>query len=174
MRCRHANRHRRGRCSGRHTASHCLSCCAKWFLSMPACWCGTGRHPMDGVSSAGQLLIDQEMLAAGIVRPDLVIGWWVAPTITILAHGIPEQVQRFVPATMFCEFLYCQLFSGSAAGSDLVSLRTKAVRTDGGCLLTGHEVSDVQGVPDEWGMCLARTDPDSPKHKGIILTFLST
>ena len=47
---------------------------------------------------AEQLLIDQEMAAAGVTRPDLVIGWWAAPT--ILEHGSPEQVERFVPATL--------------------------------------------------------------------------
>ena len=50
-----------------------------------------------GASPAEQLLIDQEMAAAGVVRPDLVIGWWAAPT--ILEHGTPEQIERFVPAT---------------------------------------------------------------------------
>ncbi|HEY4019845.1 MAG TPA: acyl-CoA dehydrogenase, partial [Pseudonocardiaceae bacterium] len=62
-----------------------------------------------GASPAEQLLIDQEMSAAGVVRPDLVIGWWAAPT--ILEHGTPEQVERFVPATLRGEFLWCQLFS---------------------------------------------------------------
>ncbi len=48
-------------------------------------------------SPAEQLLIDQELAAAGVERPDLVIGWWAAPT--ILEHGTPEQIERFVPAT---------------------------------------------------------------------------
>ncbi len=68
-------------------------------------------------SPAEQLLIDQELAAAGVERPDLVIGWWAAPT--ILEHGTPEQVQRFVPATLRGEFLWCQLFSEPGAGSDL-------------------------------------------------------
>ncbi|WP_454561639.1 acyl-CoA dehydrogenase family protein [Mycobacterium haemophilum] len=118
-----------------------------------------------GASPAEQLLIDQEMSAAGVVRPDLVIGWWAAPT--ILEHGTPEQVQRFVPATMRGEFLWCQLFSEPEAGSDLASLRTKAVRTDGGWLLTGQKVWTSKAHLAKWGVCLARTDPDAPKHKGI-------
>jgi 3-oxochol-4-en-24-oyl-CoA dehydrogenase len=118
-----------------------------------------------GSSPAEQLLIDQEMAAAGVVRPDLVIGWWAAPT--ILEHGTPEQIERFVPATMRGEFLWCQLFSEPGAGSDLASLRTKAVRGDGGWLLTGQKVWTSAAHKARWGVCLARTDPDAPKHKGI-------
>ena len=116
-------------------------------------------------SPAQQLLIDQEMAAAGVVRPDLVVGWWAAPT--ILEHGTPEQIERFVPATMRGEFLWCQLFSEPGAGSDLASLRTKAVRGDGGWLLTGQKVWTSAAHKARWGVCLARTDPDAPKHKGI-------
>ena len=118
-----------------------------------------------GASPAEQLVIDQEMSAAGVVRPDLVVGWWAVPT--ILEHGTPEQVQRFVPATMRGEFLWCQLFSEPGAGSDLASLRTKAVRGDGGWLLTGQKVWTSAAHKARWGVCLARTDPDAPKHKGI-------
>jgi alkylation response protein AidB-like acyl-CoA dehydrogenase len=118
-----------------------------------------------GASPAEQLLIDQEMAAAGVVRPDLVVGWWAAPT--ILEHGTREQVQRFVPATLRGEFLWCQLFSEPGAGSDLASLRTKAVRGDGGWSLTGQKVWTSSAHKARWGVCLARTDPDAPKHKGI-------
>lgn len=121
-----------------------------------------------GASPAEQLLIDQEMAAAGVVRPDLVIGWWAAPT--ILEHGTPEQVERFVPGTTRGEFLWCQLFSEPGAGSDLASLRTKAVRSPdspGGWLLTGQKVWTSAAHKARWGVCLARTDPEAPKHKGI-------
>ncbi|MBI2693135.1 acyl-CoA dehydrogenase [Mycobacterium nebraskense] len=118
-----------------------------------------------GASPAEQLLIDQELAAAGVARPDLVIGWWAAPT--ILEHGTPEQIERFVPGTLRGEFLWCQLFSEPGAGSDLASLRTKAVRGDGGWLLTGQKVWTSAAHKARWGVCLARTDPDAPKHKGI-------
>ena len=117
-------------------------------------------------SPAEQLLIDQEMAAAGVNRPDLVIGWWAAPT--ILEHGTPEQVQRFVPATLRGDIFWCQLFSEPGAGSDLASLRTKAVRdAAGGWRLTGQKVWTSRARDAQWGICLARTDPDAPKHKGI-------
>jgi alkylation response protein AidB-like acyl-CoA dehydrogenase len=116
-------------------------------------------------SPAEQLLIDQEMSAAGVERPDLVIGWWAVPT--ILEHGAPEQIERFVPATLRGEIFWCQLFSEPGAGSDLASLRTKAVRAEGGWKLTGQKVWTSSAHKAQWGVCLARTDPEAPKHKGI-------
>jgi 3-oxochol-4-en-24-oyl-CoA dehydrogenase len=118
-----------------------------------------------GAGPAEQLLIDQEMSSAGVPRPDLVIGWWAAPT--ILEHGTPEQVERFVPATLRGEIFWCQMFSEPGAGSDLASLRTKAVRVDGGWELTGQKVWTSSAHKAQWGVCLARTDPEAPKHKGI-------
>ena len=120
-----------------------------------------GRH----ASPAEQLLIDQEMAAAGVDRPDLVIGWWAAPT--ILEHGSADQIERFVPATLSGEVFWCQLFSEPGAGSDLASLRMKAVRAEGGWRLTRQKVWTSRANWAQWGVCLARTDPDAPKHKGI-------
>jgi alkylation response protein AidB-like acyl-CoA dehydrogenase len=114
---------------------------------------------------AEQLLIDQEMAAAGVTRPDLVIGWWAAPT--ILEHGTPGQVERFVPPTLTGELFWCQLFSEPGAGSDLASLRMKAVRAEGGWRLTGQKVWTSRADWAQFGVCLARTDADAPKHKGI-------
>ncbi len=116
-------------------------------------------------SPAEQLLIDREMAAAGVERPDLVIGWWAAPT--ILEHGSPEQIERFVPPTLSGELFWCQLFSEPGAGSDLASLRMKAVRAEGGWKLTGQKVWTSRANWAQFGVCLARTDPDAPKHKGI-------
>ncbi|OAN42403.1 acyl-CoA dehydrogenase [Mycolicibacterium iranicum] len=116
---------------------------------------------------AEQLLIDQELATAGVVRPDLVIGWWAVPT--ILEHGSPEQVEQFVPATLRGELTWCQLFSEPGAGSDLAALRMKAVRAedDSGWKLTGQKVWTSAAQKAHWGVCLARTDAEAPKHKGI-------
>jgi len=120
-----------------------------------------GREAMP----AEQLLIDQELAAAGVDRPDLVIGWWAVPT--ILEHGTPEQIAHFVPATLRGELIWCQLFSEPGAGSDLAALRTKAVRAEGGWKLNGQKVWTSAAHRADWGVCLARTDTDAPKHKGI-------
>ncbi|WP_166906709.1 acyl-CoA dehydrogenase [Mycobacterium sp. DL440] len=119
---------------------------------------------------AEQLLIDQELAAAEVERPDLVIGWWAVPT--VLEHGSPEQIDRFVPATLRGDLAWCQLFSEPGAGSDLAALRMKAVRAEGpngepGWKLTGQKVWTSAAQKAHWGVCLARTDADAPKHKGI-------
>lgn len=121
-------------------------------------------------SPAEQLLIDQELAAAEVERPDLVIGWWAVPT--ILEHGSPEQIDQFVPATLRGDLAWCQLFSEPGAGSDLAALRMKAVRAEGpngepGWKLTGQKVWTSAAQKAHWGVCLARTDADAPKHKGI-------
>ena len=100
-----------------------------------------------------------------MVRPDISIGWWAAPT--ILGHGTPEQIEKFIPGTLTGEVYWCQLFSEPGAGSDLAALRTKAVRAEGGWKLTGQKVWTSNAHRADWGICLARTNPDVPKHKGI-------
>jgi alkylation response protein AidB-like acyl-CoA dehydrogenase len=116
-------------------------------------------------SPAQQLVIDQELEAAGVVRPDISIGWWAAPT--VLGHGSAEQIEKFIPGTLNGDVYWCQLFSEPGAGSDLAALRTKAIRTEGGWLLTGQKVWTSNAHRADWGICLARTDPNAPKHKGI-------
>ncbi|MEV7044829.1 acyl-CoA dehydrogenase [Amycolatopsis sp. NPDC051061] len=118
-----------------------------------------------GADAAEQLRIDGALAAADVRRPDLVIGAWAVPT--ILEHGSDEQRSRFARPTLRGEITWCQLFSEPGAGSDLAALRTAARRVDGGWRLTGQKVWTSLAREADWGICLARTDPDVPKHQGI-------
>jgi 3-oxochol-4-en-24-oyl-CoA dehydrogenase len=116
-------------------------------------------------SPAAQLVIDDELGRAGIMRPDIVIGGWAIPA--IIGHGTQEQADRFAAATLRGVITWCQLFSEPEAGSDLAALRTRADRTEGGWLLTGHKVWTSLAREADWAICLARTDTSAPKHRGL-------
>jgi alkylation response protein AidB-like acyl-CoA dehydrogenase len=118
-----------------------------------------------GADPVHQLVIDEELAAAGVARPDLRIGGWAAPT--ILGHGTDQQRERFVGPTLRGEIEWCQLFSEPGAGSDLAALRTKAVRDGDGWRLTGQKVWTSLAHRSDWGICLARTDAEAAKHAGI-------
>jgi alkylation response protein AidB-like acyl-CoA dehydrogenase len=118
-----------------------------------------------GATAVEQLVIDQELAAAGVWRPNLAVGAWALPT--IIAHGSPEQQERFVAPTLRGELTWCQLFSEPGAGSDLAALSMRADRAEDGWLLTGQKVWTSIAQRADWGICLARTDPDAPKHQGI-------
>ncbi|WGX94476.1 acyl-CoA dehydrogenase family protein [Nocardioides sp. L-11A] len=118
-----------------------------------------------GADPTLQIVIDQELGRAGVVRPDLVIAGWAVPT--ILGHGTDAQRERYVRASLLGELTWCQLFSEPGSGSDLASLRTRAVRVEGGWSLTGQKVWTSVAERADWGICLARTDADVPQHKGI-------
>jgi len=118
-----------------------------------------------GADAVTQIVIDEELARAGVTRPDIVIAGWALPT--ILEHGNDGQRERFVLPSLRGELVWCQLFSEPGAGSDLAALRTKAERVDGGWRLSGQKVWNSVAERADWGICLARTDPDAPKHKGI-------
>jgi alkylation response protein AidB-like acyl-CoA dehydrogenase len=118
-----------------------------------------------GAGAREQLVIAAELDAAGIVRPDIVIGGWAVPT--IVRHGDDAQRDRFVGPTLRGEIVWCQLFSEPGAGSDLAALRTRAERVEGGWALTGQKVWTSLAQVADWGICLARTNPDAPLHQGI-------
>jgi alkylation response protein AidB-like acyl-CoA dehydrogenase len=112
-----------------------------------------------------QLVIDEEFAAAGVSRPDLIIGNWALPT--ILGHGSDAQRERFAPPTLYGDITWCQLFSEPGAGSDLASLQTKATRVEGGWSLSGQKVWTSGARTADWGICLARTSSGEKRHHGI-------
>jgi alkylation response protein AidB-like acyl-CoA dehydrogenase len=117
-----------------------------------------------------QLVIDAEFRAAKIRRPGLVIGTWALPP--LMVYGTPEQQRRWIPPTLYGEIAWCQLFSEPGAGSDLAGLATRAERVDGGWIVNGQKVWTSMAKEAQWGILLARTDPDVPKHEGISFFML--
>jgi alkylation response protein AidB-like acyl-CoA dehydrogenase len=124
----------------------------------PAPW-GRGASPLE------QLVIDEELAAAGVLRPHLAVGAWALPT--LIAHGTEEQQERWVRPTLHGRLNWCQLFSEPGAGSDLAALSTKAERVEGGWVLNGQKVWTSLAQTADFGICLARSDPDAAKHAGI-------
>ncbi|MGW3061372.1 acyl-CoA dehydrogenase [Streptomyces goshikiensis] len=119
-----------------------------------------------GADPAEQLVIQQELRAAGVRIADLGIATWVIPS--LLAYGTPAQQEAYVLPTLRGELTWCQLFSEPDAGSDLASLRTRAERTEeGGWLVNGQKVWTSSAHTADFGILLARTDPAAPKHKGL-------
>jgi alkylation response protein AidB-like acyl-CoA dehydrogenase len=120
---------------------------------------------------AEELVIAAELARAGVTRPDLAVAGWAAPT--IYEHGTDEQRKRFLGPSLRGEIAWCQLFSEPEAGSDLAGLRTRAEPAQGGWLLTGQKVWTSLAREADWAICLARTDPAAPKHRGLTYFLVS-
>ncbi|MFJ3707350.1 acyl-CoA dehydrogenase [Streptomyces sp. NPDC090053] len=119
-----------------------------------------------GAGPVQQLAVQQELKAAGVKLSDLGIATWVVPS--LLAHGTPEQQERYLAPTLRGDLLWCQLFSEPGAGSDLASLRTRAERVEGGgWRINGQKVWTSAAQWADYGILLARTNPEAPKHRGL-------
>ena len=117
-----------------------------------------------------QLLIEEEFAAAGVKRPDYGITGWVI--LTLIQHGTPSQIERFVEKALRKDEIWCQLFSEPSAGSDAAAVKTRATRVDGGWKINGQKVWTSGAHYCKRGLATVRTDFDVPKHQGITMVIL--
>jgi alkylation response protein AidB-like acyl-CoA dehydrogenase len=124
-----------------------------------------------GGSPAEQIIIDQELAAAG--APDFinVVGLDVLGP-SLLRFGTDEQRRRYIPAILGAEEIWCQGFSEPDAGSDLASLRTRAEERDDDFVISGQKTWVSWGQFARWCGVLARTDDAGPKHRGISMLIV--
>jgi alkylation response protein AidB-like acyl-CoA dehydrogenase len=108
----------------------------------------------------------EEMVRARAPRTANVIGLAMGGPV-VITHGTEEQKQRYLEPILSAEEIWCQGFSEPDAGSDLASLKTRAVKRNGEWLVTGQKVWTTLAHVAKWCMLVARTDPDAPKHQGL-------
>jgi len=125
----------------------------------PAPW-GLGADPIH------QLMIDDELKRANVRRPENMIGiGWAGPT--ILHAGTEQQKDRYLMPLLSGEEFWCQLFSEPGAGSDLANLGTRAVRDGDEWIVNGSKIWTSGAQMAQFGILIARTDPEVPKHQGV-------
>jgi alkylation response protein AidB-like acyl-CoA dehydrogenase len=142
---------------------------AWWKLVAAAGWTAPHFAPDQwgrGLGRRAQTVVRAAFADHGALRPPGGLGLLMAAP-TILVHGTPEQVDRLVPPILEGQAAWCQLFSEPGAGSDLAGLTTRARRDGDRWRITGQKVWSSQARESDYGMLLARTDFDVPKHEGI-------
>ncbi|MBA2281347.1 MAG: acyl-CoA dehydrogenase family protein [Actinomycetota bacterium] len=138
----------------------CLHAAGWAGISWPRQFGGRGAKPIEEAIFAEEqarfgVSVGAFAVAIGMVGP------------TLMQHGTPDQQARWLAPMLRGEEVWCQLFSEPEAGSDLASLRTRAVRDGGEFVVDGQKVWTSNAQHSEWGILLARTDPASGAHAGI-------
>jgi alkylation response protein AidB-like acyl-CoA dehydrogenase len=135
-------------------------------VTWPAEYGGRGLGPLH------QVVVNQELARAGVpgIFDNIGVGM-LGPT--IIAHGTEERKQRHLGPMLTAAEVWCQLFSEPAAGSDLAGIQTRARRAaDGSWRLSGQKVWTTNAQIASFGLLLARTDADVPKHKGLTMLIV--
>ncbi len=130
--------------------------CPSW----PTAWCGRG------LSGAAAAVVASELAAAGVPGLPEGIGMSLAAPV-LLEHGSDELKSLFIRPTVTGEITWVQLFSEPGAGSDLAGLSTRATADGDDWLVTGQKVWSTGAATADFGLLLARSDWDAPKHRGI-------
>jgi len=140
-----------------------------WRMVADAGWTAP-QFPPDqggrGLARRSSAVIRSAFKSFGALRPPGGLGLLMAAP-TILAQGTPEQIARLVPPILRGQAAWCQLFSEPGAGSDLAGLTTRATRRGDKWIVSGQKVWSSQAQGADYGMLLARTNFDVPKHRGI-------
>jgi alkylation response protein AidB-like acyl-CoA dehydrogenase len=132
-------------------------------VTWPREYGGQGRGPIE------QVIVNQEIARAQVPGILDVIGiGMLGPC--LIAHGSEEQKSRHLGPMLHGDEVWCQLFSEPAAGSDLAAIQARArQKDDGGWTLNGQKVWTTNAQFASFGLLLARTDPDVPKHRGLTM-----
>jgi alkylation response protein AidB-like acyl-CoA dehydrogenase len=118
-----------------------------------------------GLSPAHQFILVDELIKHNAPRFfDMGLGM-VGPT--IISHATEEQKSRMLPTILSGEDEWCELFSEPAAGSDLAGLKCRAIRDGDEFVVNGQKMWTTYANRANWGLLMARTDPDAPRHRGI-------
>jgi alkylation response protein AidB-like acyl-CoA dehydrogenase len=126
---------------------------------------GGGRPPVE------QIIVDQELAAAGAPEFVNVVGLDVLGP-SLLRFGDDRQRRRYIPLILSAEEIWCQGFSEPEAGSDLASLRTRAVEQDDHFVVSGQKTWVSWGQYARWCGVLARTEETGPRHRGISMLIV--
>ena len=129
-------------------------------IAWPKEWGGRGGSPIE------EVIYNQEEAKYDVLTGIFGIGLGMAIP-TICTHGTPAQRDRYAPPALRGEEVWCQLFSEPAGGSDLAALRTRAVRDGDGWVINGQKIWTSGAHYCQFGVLVARTDFDVPKHKGL-------
>ena len=121
-----------------------------------------------GIAAARQQEVTERLVGVGAPTPGSgdYVGMHQAAA-SISAFGTPEQKARFLPAIFTGVEQWCQLFSEPGAGSDLAGLATSATRDGDQWIVSGQKVWTSGAHLADWGILVARSDPDVPKHRGL-------